>query len=339
MRRYLLAFLLWISVCPIYAQSPKVYPSGNNKKLKLTFGHNVYADFLFYLFYRNVGGFPTLPKKVPLKAVLNYQGAPVTLTERANVMQLKQYQALYPLVAHYRGETSGITTQPLKHLSFGEPLPNFDTLQTIIKQGEEYFPLFEKFWKDSIRQAELHTISVWKEQERNLKVTEKLFGLLRLKPRFNSLFIGAIALHTAGSGLVDQPSIHTQLFKKPNLPWFMGHELTHLMIGQYTGEDWSNQEGFAEIMQYLNANGHSYYEIEESLCLLMQVKLSQACGLLDKNYKISTYLPNNLYRKRIVQILEDQWTSYEADAIKFPTIVEYLKWCVTQAIWPDKKEE
>lgn len=330
--KYLLAVLLWISAYTASAQNHKVYQSESKREFTLIYGHNVYADFLFYLFYRNVGNYPTLLKAVPLTAVSNYHGAAITLTERANVIQIKNYRALYPLLEPYKQADHGVEEKPLKHLSFGEPLPNFDTLKIIIKQGEKFFPLFEKFWKDSIEQAELNTISVWKEQAKALKVVEKLFALLRVKPKFDSLFVGAIALHTAGSGLVDQPSIHTQLFKKPNLPWFMGHELTHLLIGQYTGEDWSNQKDFADIMKYLKDNEISYYEVEESLCLFIQVKLSQTCGLLAENYKISAYLPDHLYRKRIVRILEDHWTSYENNTTKFPNIVKYLKWCVEQAL-------
>jgi len=336
--KYLLAVLLWISAYTAGAQNHQIYQSENKKEFKLTFGHNVYADFLFYLLYKNVGNYPVLSKTVPLTSIPDYHGAAVTLTERANVLQVKSYHALYPLIELYKGQTKGVQQKPLKHLSFGEPLPNFDTLKIIIKQGEKYFPLFEKFWKDSIEQAELNTISVWKEQERTLKVTEKLFKLLRIKPKFDSLFVGAIALHIAGSGLVDQPSIHSQLFKKPNLPWFMGHELTHLLVGQYTGEDWSNHKDFADIMKYLKNNELSYYEVEESLCLFMQVKLSQACGLLVKDYKISTYLPDHLYRKRIVQVLEDNWTNYEENATKFPNIIKYLKWCVEQALYSTTKK-
>ena len=68
-------------------------------------------------------------------------------------------------------------------------------------------------------------------------------------------------------------------------------------------------------------------DIEESLCLFMQVTLPQECGYTAKTARVSDQLNDAPLKKKICQALEQEWTDYLSQPKKYPTIVDYLLHC------------
>ncbi|MCB0279344.1 MAG: hypothetical protein KDD94_07570, partial [Calditrichaeota bacterium] len=262
-----------------------------------------------------------------------YNGSILTLQEKANALQLKHYSDLFPLLEPYKTATTGVIITPkLDHLTYGRHIPNYDTLKTIIKLGEAHLPAFEQFWKDSIQADEIRMIDVWKQQNQQFNIPDMLFKLARINARFDTLFVGAISLHLSGSGLVTPISVHSGYQRKPNLAWFLGHELTHMIVGDFSGVDWRQEKRFAKIVDYLNKHNINHYEVEEALCLHNQIKLSQLCGLTKSDYRISVDMSDDLLRKKILVQLEDNWDDYLNNPTKFVDELDYLKWCVERVI-------
>jgi len=116
--------------------------------------------------------------------------------------------------------------------------------------------------------------------------------------------------------------VYTGLSKKPNLAWVIGHEATHLMVDQYAGHKWRSYSLAQQAIQLVTQHGGDANDIEESLALFMQVKLSQACGYTEATRRISDKFPENTPTGAILRRLEGGWLDYQANNTQ--DIIEYL---------------
>jgi hypothetical protein len=146
--------------------------------------------------------------------------------------------------------------------------------------------------------------------------------LERLSFPFPTLDVASIALHLSGSGNTYPPGVYTVLFKKPNLAWVIGHEVTHLMVDRYAGHKWRSYPQADRAIELVTQHGGRAGDIEESLAPFMQVKLSQACGYSEATRHMSDKYPENAPKGAILRSLEAGWVDYQANHTQ--DIIQYL---------------
>jgi hypothetical protein len=291
------------------------------------FVESPYADYLFYLLYRSTGRFPQLETAVPLGKVPTLDQL-ISLPEQAASDQVQSYRDLYPLVEQYRGVTKAVIPVPegrvqhFRKLAYSDELPNYQQLSDVVHQGEASYPLFQQFWEKNIAPAEQQQIDVWRQQLVECAPLDKLQELERLSFPFAKLDVASIALHLSGSGNTYPVGVYTGLFKKPNLAWVIGHEATHLMVDQYAGHNWHAHPLADQAIMMVKQHGGAAGDIEESLALFMQVKVSQACGYTEQSRRMSEKFPANTPTGAILRSLESGWDDYNLDHSQ--NIIDYL---------------
>jgi hypothetical protein len=300
--------------------------------VKLRFGQSAYADYLFYLLYRNSNDFARVSTAVPLDGVPTIETL-VSLPEVAASSPIRHYKDLYALLDDYRGAAGRIILTPRpKILGYGEPLPSYEVLLSILQKGESSYPKFLQFWHKEVAPRENKTIEEWQRQQLECRPLDKLQQLTRLRFPFAALDVGCIAFHFSGSGNYAPAGVYTRMASKPNLAWLIGHEATHLLVDKYIGENWTTHPLAARAITSVKMMGGEENDIEEALCLFMQVTLSQACGYTEKTVRVSERLGDEaLVKKRICQALEREWSGYLSDQKKYPMIVDYLLLCTVLA--------
>lgn len=318
-------FLLFWLAAPVspLAQAAK----GEEHSVKVRFVQSAYADYLFYLLYRNTGQFPQLETVVPLGKIPSLDQL-ISLPEQAASAQMQSYSELYPLVEQYRDATSPILIMSeggkrrFRKLGYSEDMPPYQQLKEIIHQGEPSYPKFLDFWKTNIAPVEQEQIATWKYQLDGCDPLHKLQEVERLAFPFSQLDVASIALHLSGSGNTFPVGIYTTLFKKPNLAWVVGHEATHLMVDHYAGHNWQAYPLASRAIEIVKSHGGTDADIEESLSLFMQVKLSQICGYTEASRHISGKFPADSPKGAILRSLESGWDSYQTDSKQ--DIIDYL---------------
>jgi len=242
---------------------------------------------LFYLLNRSTRDFPELRLAVPLDGI----PAMDELTfapEDAISSKISAYSQLYQMVRSYHDGTR---------------------LTEIIKRGEPMYGAFEEFWKAKIAPEEDRQMAEWARQYAKWHPVERLQRLERIKFPFTSINMDVIALDPSGSSMQgEHPTIFTAYSSIPDVAWVIGHEGTHMMLGP-KGAKWPQRPGAAEAIAVMKARGGSEYDIEEALCLLMQVKLSQSFGRTPPNYTGSGKLGASP-RRDLLARLERDWTKY-----------------------------
>ena len=290
----------------------------NERPVKVRFVHSPYADYLYYLLYRSTGQFPQLRDAVPLGdiPVLNRL---ISLSEQAASAQIQSYRELYPLVEQYRDAKEPVLQLSVdgvphfRKLGYDYVLPPYQQIADIVRRGESSYPQFLDFWKENIAPAERQQISAWERQLEECQPVNKLQNIERFSFPFPDLDVAAIALHFAGSGNTFPAGVYSSLFSKPNLAWALGHEATHLMIDRYAGHNWLDHPLAAQATELIKRHGGEPPEIEESLCLFMQLKLSQTCGYDEPSRRISDRFAASVPKGAILRSLEAGWDSYQSD--------------------------
>ena len=286
----------------------------NARNVAIRFVNSPLSDYLFYLFYRNTADFPDISTRVPLTGVatLDY---PISVPEVVDSEQLTAYDNIYAVLAPYRNaqtriyEFPGIPTR-YRILSYDNVVPSFATLQAIIAAGKPSYDAFYSLWLREIAPKEAQQMATWRLQIKGKNPLITLQQLERLRFPFGRLDVGAIALHLSGSGNTDPPGVYTSLFRRPNVFWTLGHEATHLMVDNQAGARWMGRRRAAIAIALVEARGGVAFDIEESLCLFMQVKLSQVNHLVSPTYRESDRLPASV-KKDLVRAFEDGWDKYQ----------------------------
>jgi hypothetical protein len=235
--------------------------------VEIRFSNSSYADFLFYLLARSTRDFPELTQAVPLDDIKPMDHDTFVPLDAASSKGLS-YHALYKLVSSYDD-----SVQPTHMLS----------------QAESKFPAFEEFWRAHIGAEEDRGIARWKKQYAEWHPIERLEQLERVKFPFDTVNIDVIALDTSASSMQGPPTIFTTYSSIPDIAWVLGHEGTHMALGP-KGANWMQRPRAAEAIALAKVRGGGAYDIEEALCLLMQVKLSQAFGGTPSTYRASSLL-------------------------------------------------
>ena len=290
-----------------------------------------YADYLFYLLYRNTNDFSSVSVAVPLELVPTSPKL-ISLSEVVASSRLISYREIYPLLNDYRAPSGRVILKPKpKILAYSEPVPSYENLLTIIRQGESSYSKFLNFWKEKVAPEERKNIEVWQKQNAGCHPLDRLQELERIRFPFPSLDVGAIAFHFSGSGNYSPAGVYTRLFDKPNLAFTLGHEATHLLVNKYAGYDWTAHPRAAAAIQRVKELGGREEDIEESLCLFMQVVLPQDCGYTSRSARVSDQLKDAPLKRKICRALEQGWTDYLNNPTKYPTIVDYLLYCTLKA--------
>lgn len=311
MRSFIVAVLLASAVINTGA--------AETRHVEVGFDKSVYSDYLFYLLYRNGGAHEeTLKKAVPLDGIEELDQL-ISLPQ--TVLEARTYKDVYRLAEPYRNAKQRVERMPtqagdqavrFRRLSHSEKLPDFEKLQRTLTAGEASFNAFRQVWERDIAPAEDRQIDAWREQEKACRPLDRLQQLARMRFPFDRLKVAAVALHLAGSANTDPPAITTQVWKKPDLAWVIGHEGTHLLVDEYAGARWPTHRGATELIAQVVATGGEQGDIEEALSLLMQVKLSQSCGWTDKNYSLAAKLKDDGSAKyKIIVGLERDWDAYQ----------------------------
>jgi hypothetical protein len=311
-----LAVFAWVAVPRrLSAQSAE----RTEHPVEIRFVQSPYADYLYYLLYRNTGSFSELETAVPLGKIpsLGFDRL-VSLAEQAASAQVQRYGELFTLVDQYRDAREPVLrlsvngAQHFRKLGYSYELPSYQQLTEIVRQGEASYPAFLGFWKEHIAPAEQQQIASWERQLVDCDPMRKLQQIERLSFPFEHLDIAAMALHLSGSGNTYPPGVYTSLFKKANLPWAVGHEATHLMLDRYSGHNWLEYPMARQAREVVRLHGGTDPEIEESLCLFMQLKLSQSCGYDEASRRISERFDANVPKGAILRSLEAGWDKYQA---------------------------
>lgn len=260
-------------------------------RVEVQFAKSPFADYLFYLLNRSTRDFPQLKTAVPLDgipAVNQLTFAP----EDAISSNISSYSQLYQMVASYDDHVR---------------------LTDIIKRGEPKYAAFEEFWKAKIAPEEDRHTAEWERQYVKWHPFERLQQLERIKFPFPWVNVDVIALDPSGSSMQGaHPTIFTVYSSIPDLAWVIGHEGTHMALGP-KGANWTQRPGAAEAIRIVKARGGSEYDIEEALCLLMQVKLSQSFRGTPGSYSESSKLDASP-RRELLARLERDWTKYRKNS-------------------------
>jgi hypothetical protein len=287
----------------------------------LVFGSNMLADYLHVLLYRlpHDGFRPFAPPgfdKVPTLDAL------VAVPEVVASAGLKRYSQLHPFVrrAFARLPAKRVMHPVPRILSYSEHPPALAQVLSVIDAGAPYFPAFRTYWDEHVRAAVADQIAGWRDQDARLHPMRVLTGFQRLPLRARRLLVFAMPFHPSGSGNYSPPAIFSSLFDKPNLPWFLGHEGSHLIWSEAVGTPLANQPGAGAALALAQSRK---VDLEETMCLCMQVKTSIACGLSKPERRISNDFPAGP-QKRLLVAMEDDWPQYIAHPERWPNLQRYV---------------
>lgn len=287
----------------------------------LVFGSNMLADYLHVLLYRLPhDGFPSFSPpgfdKVPTLDAL------VAVPELVASAGLTNYRQLKPFV----GRTfSALPAKRVMHpvpriLSYSEHPPALSEVLHVIDAGAPYFPLFRAYWQQHVQGAVVSQIAGWRDQDARLHPMRVLTDIQRLPLRASRLLIFAMPFHPSGSGNYSPPAIFSSLFDKPNLPWFLGHEGSHLIWSEAVGTPFGTQPGAQAALALAQTRK---VDLEETMCLCMQVKTSIACGLSKPDRRISSDFPPGPQKSLLVS-MENDWPAYLAQRERWPNLQRYV---------------
>jgi hypothetical protein len=284
------AMMLLLFSCTSNAQVSS-NPSANKPsaeataRFTITFAKSPYADFLFYLLYRNTGHYPDLATAVAITDIPPLDSSSF-LPEDSIISGVANYDVLYQLATHHDDAAR---------------------LGDMLKRAEPTYPAFYSFWQQHVGPDEDKTASLWARQEVEWNPISHLEAMERLNFPFSSIQIDLLALDPQGSSMQGPPTIFTTL-DVPSLAWAIGHEGTHMMVGP-NGANWTARKGGDDAVRLMRAKGGSNYDVEEALCLLMQAKMSIASGATRKDLRTSDSLKPSP-RKTLLIALENDWESY-----------------------------
>ncbi|MCG2613323.1 hypothetical protein LZZ85_03490 [Terrimonas sp. NA20] len=286
------------------------------------FVHSSLGDYLYLLFNRK-----TLDHHPDIDSISGIRNLStldelIALPEIVTSLQLKYYREIYPLLDRLYKKAGSTTIQKpfQKKLGFGERLPHYDSILALVKAGEAHFSTFDSIWqKQILPEIEAHT-AIWKHQLTEMNVLENYQRLTRLYLATDTLQIGALAYHLAGSANYNPTGIYTSLFKTPNLPWVIGHEGTHLLLTGPAGQNWMELPRAKKLAKLAISHKTSLYEMEEAMCHFMQAQLSKTCGTKPADFPIASRYEKGMLRE-LLAYWEMNWPQYMAGTT---TIIDFL---------------
>jgi len=287
----------------------------------LSFVSNVLADYLQLLMFRlQRDTFP--PFAPPGFAELPSLDELVAVPEAVASAGLTRYSALHGFIGEaFAGLPAKRVSRPHPRiLSYSDHPPDLQTVQKVVAAGEPYFEPFKAHWAKSVRPAVEAQIAAWRQQDATFHPLQKVIALQRLPLRAARLEVVAMPYHPSGSGNYTPPAIFSSLFEKPNLPWFLGHEASHLIWSEALGTPIARQPEAARLLPRAKAKG---VDVEETMCLFMQAQISKACGLSKPDLRMSTRVDAGP-QKQLLAAMEDGWDGYLTDPVRWPDLQAYV---------------
>jgi hypothetical protein len=299
------------------------HPIAGVRSVELRFVYSPYADYLFYLLYRDTARAPGL-EAVPLDSVPTLNTL-VALPEIVASQRVTSYDQILPLAELFRGVRTRIVGAPAPRiLTYGLEPANYDSLRAIVAAGKAAYPTFAGIWRSQMEPAELRNIAVWQTQGAACHPMDSLQVLTRLVFPSPTIDVGAVYMHFSGSGNYTPMGVYSRTFDKPNLAFTLGHEAMHLLVNPMTGHDWRKYSAAARTLRLARAVGLKTDDLDELLALFMQVKLPQACGTTSASRRISDAFRSDSVRYKVLVSLEDGWSEYRANPSRWPTIIDYF---------------
>lgn len=305
---------------------------------EVSFLHSPLGDYLYFLFNRKE--YKTVPQMDSLIGTQEIPklGALIALPEIVTSAQINDYRDIYPILKKYYYNTRAtlIEKPQPKRLSFSDEYPPYDSILALVKKGQVFYPKFFQQWKEHVEPLEIKQIEEWKHQLATQNVLETFYNLTKLTLHTDRLEIAAMAYHMAGSANYSPAAIYTSLFRKPNLPWVIGHEGTHLLLSGPVGANWMSRKNVKKLGQLAEKKGESLYEIEENTCHFLQAMLAKACGTEEKTYSIHNPYPQG-FRREMLAKMEEQWSDYLKSQ---DNIIEFMIRVAEQVLkqMPDKSK-
>jgi hypothetical protein len=294
----------------------------NHPSPKVRFVYSSIGDYLYLLLNRKtIDAYPDIDSLSGIRELSTLDEL-IALPEIATSMQISEYKEIYPILDQfYKNATTTTIRQPFpKKLGFGERLPSYDTLLSLIKAGEPHFKQFDSLWKKQILPEISTQIKEWQLQLETQDVLVNFQQLTRLPLKTDTLQIGALAYHLAGSANYNPAGIYTSLFKTPNLPWVIGHEGTHLLLTGPAGQNWMQSQKGKKLTPLAVKNNTTLYELEEAMCHFMQAQLSKTCGTKPPDFPIAARYEKGPMRN-LLAYWETNWPQYLAGS---NTIVDFM---------------
>ncbi len=306
---YMAGLSLLSLVTPALGQRPEP------QQVQIRFIKSSAADYVMYLLFRSTGSYNDLENAVPLPDIPVMEER-ISLPEVAASSDITSYSQLFPLIEPYRHPNGRVVLMPdsahrYRIIAYSNELPTYQRLRTSLEMGAAEYPAFVRYWTDHIAPDESARIAVWQDQADRWHPFDGLQSLARLRFPAQRVDIGALALHGSGSGNTDPEGIYTTLAVK-NVAWMIGHEGTHLLVDEFGGSNWKGRPGAQETIALAVKRGATGADIEEALCLLMQVKLSQLYGQTPADFKISPRVTDSV-KKEVLTDLENRWPEYQAN--------------------------
>jgi len=316
-RRGVLAAGLAGAVCGWSAPGNALAPAGPT----IEFVSNPLADFLHCLFYRRTSarfpnfeaeGFEALPKLSEL----------VQVAEQVASAGLTQYAEVEPfLVQRFAALPIPRISSPFPLiLSNSDPAPDLGAVLAVVRAGAGYMEAFHAYWRAQVAPVVDSQIAGWRAQDSTYQPLGRLLEMHRLPFRAQRLQVVAMPFHPAGSANYTPPAVYTRMFKEADLGWVLGHEGSHLLWSEALGTDWRKHASMADVV----ALGERHeLDIEEMMCLFMQVELSKAVGKSEPDFSIAAAFDPGP-AKGLLSALEARWAQYLAEPSRWPTLIDYV---------------
>jgi hypothetical protein len=262
------------------------------------------CDFLLWALYRQ-DRFDLQPPELPGDPVTDRYGHFPQFAAAHDVGDPATALALLP--AYEREELSGYD------------LPA-DELRARLEAALPSYPEFLAHWEDLVKPLEEGLLDGWRDHMRQSEPLSLFQRLTRRPLGHDRLHLFACYYHPSGSALTPYPYLFTTLFNRfslePTLPWFVGHEATHLLLDE--SRWWMTAAGRRGLARY-----GSRYDAEEPLCLLVQNRLSSICGLLpeEEMQQLDAAAAPNI---PLYLWLQARWEEYLDGPEQYPTLVEFF---------------
>jgi hypothetical protein len=277
----------------------------------IDFVHSPRADWLYYVLARNHGRFPALDSAAPLHHIPPLAEL-LTLPEIAAASGAVTLEDLLVLAEDYRSPDGMMSRRTQgRALGFGNALPSHAELHRTLVIAEPAYPAFLQYWRQQIEPLELEAISAWQAQAAACAGLDTLQRWARLPLRTDTLQVGAVALHRAASATAVPAGVYSALPRQPRLHWLLGHEATHLLVGDAIGAGWTRRPDAASVTAAFEAAGGRGWEMEEVLAVHMQVRLAQACGEYDGEVRFSDSIREDSLMRRLLVAMEGLWATWQ----------------------------
>lgn len=321
-RSLMVSLATLVHAVPAVAQEPT---AGEPRRVIVRWVASPYADWLAWLLGRDSTRVPSVVDAVPLTGVPTVRGL-LALPMTAASSTVETYDDLRKLLEPYRGAVGRVVGRgsEARILAYSEPLPPYEALRAAVDAGEPHFPAFRAWWEATVApRIRLRQDSLRVDLE-TCAAIDTLQRLARLRVPFDSLDIGLLAFHGAASANSRPRGIYTGIGGRADISWFVGHELTHLLIDEQIGRDWRRLPGGRDAQRAVVAAGGTDGDVDEAASAVMQVKVAQACGRVPVTFRIASRLGDAPVQQRIATALEADWPDFVRNPARWPTLAEFL---------------